>query len=532
MKKNQIIINFACALALSAMPAHAQKFNPPMLGWSSWNTFALNISEDVILGQAQAMKDKGLAKAGYSYINIDDGFWNGRAADGQLIVDTKKFPHGMRYVADKIHSLGLNAGIYSDAGDNTCGSGQREPWGLNVGMAGYEEEDCKTYFIDWDYDFIKVDYCGGSHMGLDEKEQYTKISNAIKSTAEIKGKPIAFNVCRWAFPGTWISDIADSWRTTGDIYDAWKSVKSIIEENLYIQAYTGGGRYNDMDMLEIGRSMNENEERTHMAYWCIASSPLLIGCDMRTLRESSLKLLTNKDLLAMNQDRLGLGAPVVQRDGDVYMVAKDMEKLHGKKRAVVVMNLGDQDKDFNIDFSALELWGDITIHDCFTKKDITTGFSNMHVTVPAHGSLAYIMTGKRSMKKVYEAEEAWLKSYQELFNRDTARPVTASGSSMGAYVGYLGGNMVNYLEWRNVYVDKAGSYQLNISYASGDNRDLTVNVNGRDMKYFTGLNSGSWDNNFKTVQVTVNLNKGMNTVRLNNDRGYAPNIDKMEVVEL
>ena len=169
------------------------------MGWSSWNTFALNISDKIIEGQADAMVSQGLKEAGYQYINIDDGFWDGRAKDGQLIINRKRFPNGMRAVADYIHKLGLKAGIYSDAGDNACGSNAgTQAYGLGIGLAGYEEQDIKTYLQDWDYDFIKVDYCGGMHMGLDEREQYTKISNAIRKTEQQTGKRLVFNICRWA----------------------------------------------------------------------------------------------------------------------------------------------------------------------------------------------------------------------------------------------------------------------------------------------------------------------------------------------
>ena len=510
-----------CLLTLNV---NAQDFDPPTLGWSSWNTFALNITEDVICRQADAMVSTGLAKAGYKNINIDDGYWNGRDSNGQLRINTQKFPNGMRVIADYIHKLGLTAGIYSDAGDNTCGSGQKEPWGCGVGLAGYEEADCHTYFIDWDYDFIKVDFCGGNHMRLDERLQYTKISKAIAKTAKEKGKKITFNVCRWAYPGTWISDIADSWRTTGDIYDDWKSVKSIINENLYLQAYTGNGHYNDMDMMEIGRSMNENEERTHMAYWCIASSPLLIGCDMTTLRQSSLNLLTNPDLLAMNQDKLGIGAPVIQREGEVYVVAKDMEKLHGKKRAVVVMNLSDQEQTINVDLSKLEFKGLVSVHDCFTKAE-TKAEGTMKVTIPAHGSQAYFMKGSRAMRHLYEAEEGWLREYQELnANRITAHPAEASGASKGAYVTNLGTSLLNYLEWKNIYAPYTGYYDITIHYACADTRGLEIRVNGFVETGFPSLTTGA-DDSFNTVNVTLKLEKGMNSIRLNNPTGPAPNID-------
>lgn len=538
MKKQRSLllsVFFGMNALVWAQPAQ-RTFLPPTMGWSSWNTFALNISDKIIEGQADAMVSQGLKEAGYQYINIDDGFWDGRAKDGQLIINRKRFPNGMRAVADYIHKLGLKAGIYSDAGDNACGSNAgTQAYGLGIGLAGYEEQDIKTYLQDWDYDFIKVDYCGGMHMGLDEREQYTKISNAIRKTEQQTGKRLVFNICRWAYPGTWVSDIADSWRTTGDIWDGWPSVRDIVKENLYLQAYTGGGHYNDMDMLEIGRSMNENEERTHMAYWCIASSPLLIGCDMSKLRPSSLALLKNKGLIAMNQDALGIGAPVVQREGDVYVVAKDMEQLHGSKRAVVIMNLSDAEQSVRVDLARLELGGKVQVHDCFTGRNLVVKPAKkgtqqvFDVTVPAHGSQAYIMTGTRMAKTCYEAEEAWLHNYQEIKNAQTANYSLSKEASGGAYVYNIGGNLQNYMEWRNVWADHDGTYTMTLRYASKENRSADITVNGVTMNNVAMPKGTSWDSDFRTVDVPVVLKRGFNTISIGQDYGFTPNIDCMEL---
>ena len=536
-KKRNLILSVFIGLNAFAWAQPAQRtFLPPTMGWSSWNTFALNISDKIIEGQADAMVKTGLKAAGYEYINIDDGFWEGRGKDGQLIINRKRFPNGMRAVADYIHKLGLKAGMYSDAGDNACGSqdGTRA-YGVGIGLAGYEAQDIKTYLQDWDYDFIKVDYCGGIHMGLDEREQYTKISNEIRKIEKETGRRLVFNICRWAYPGTWVSDIADSWRTTGDIYDAWASVKSIVKENLYLQAYTGGGHYNDMDMLEIGRSLNENEERTHMAYWCIASSPMLIGCDMTKLRESSLALLKNKDLIAMNQDVLGIGAPVVQREGDVYVVAKDMEQLHGSKRAVVVMNLTDSEQKISVDLAKLELSDKILVHDCFTGKDLKLKAAKkgekqlFEVTIPAHGSQAYFMTGKRIAKTRYEAEESWMHNYQELRNLKTAKFAESKDASGGAFAEFVGGNARNYMEWRNVWADRDGTYTMTIAYASTENRSADITVNGVMMSNVAMPKGTSWDKDFRTVDVPVTLKRGFNTISIGQDYGFAPNIDCMDL---
>lgn len=523
MKRTKyLMLSAACAVALTV-----EAFDPPTMGWSSWNTFALNINEQVIKSQADAMVATGLDKAGYKFINIDDGYWDGRGEDGHLRLNTKLFPSGMRSLVDYIHKKGLKAGIYSDAGDNTCGSGNRAAWGLGVGFAGHEDEDCHLYFIDWDFDFIKVDYCGGAHMGLDERQQYTKISNAIKNC----GKPgIIFNVCRWAYPGTWISDVADSWRTTGDINCSWGSLRSIVKENLYLQAFTGGGHYNDPDMLEIGRTLTHDEENTHMAYWCITSAPMLIGCDMTTIPEYSLNLLKNADLVAMNQDKLGIGAPVVQREGEVYVFAKDMNKFHGPKRAVVVTNLTDETQTINVDIQALGFTGKVKVYDCFTHQVANAAAQGKYsVTVPAHGSAAYFVTGKRIEQIIYQAEEAYLNAYQEIKNWQTAKHEQNTQADQGVFVGSLGNSADNYLEWRNVYSEKGGQYTLSIRYASGDPRTIRLDVNGGQTRELNNLNSGDFYKKWTTVNVQVTLKKGYNTIRLSNPSSWMPNVDCMSV---
>ena len=516
-------LSLSALMCMASLSAFA--FNPPTLGWSSWNTFALNINEDVIKSQADAMVATGLDKAGYKFINIDDGYWDGRGADGKLRLNTKLFPSGMRALVDYIHSKGLKAGIYSDAGDNTCGSGNRHAWGIGVGFAGHEEEDCHLYFIDWDFDFIKVDYCGGAHMGLDEREQYTKISNAIKNCGK---KGIVFNVCRWAYPGTWISDIADSWRTTGDINCSWGSLRAIIRENLYLQAFTGDGHYNDPDMLEIGRTLSHDEENTHMAYWCITSAPMLIGCDVSKIPQYSLDLLKNQDLLAMNQDRLGLGAPVVQRFGEVYVMAKDMKQLRGPQRAVVVTNLSDEEATVTLDLAKLDFSGKVKFYDCFSHKVVEpAAVGTYSVTVPAHGSLAYFATGSRGERQVYQAEEAWLKCYQEIKNLQTANHQHAMGADQGVFVGFLGNHPENYLEWRNVYSQTGGEYTIAFRCASAENRSMTVQVNDGPTQVLNDINSGSFTSYWKTVTVKMQLKKGYNRVRLSNATAWAPNVDSM-----
>ena len=529
-RKNLLRLVTAVALAMGTTTgAMAQKGNPPTMGWSSWNTFALNINEQLIRSQAEAMVSTGLADAGYRYVNIDDGYWDGRGEDGHLRLNTKLFPSGMRALTDYVHSLGLKAGIYSDAGDNTCGSaGGSQAWGRGVGLAGHEEQDCRLYFDDWNFDFIKVDYCGGMGMRLDEREQYTKVANAIKGCRK---QGVAFNICRWAYPGTWVGEVADSWRTTGDIYCDWRSVRSIIRENLYIQAYTGGGHYNDADMLEIGRTLSPDEEITHMVYWCITSSPLLIGCDLTKIPQRSLDLLKNRDLLAMNQDGLGLGAPVVQREDKVYVVAKDMKQRMGPLRAVAVMNLSDEERTVGVSVEAMGFEGKVSVYDCLTHTQLPKAEGTIEVTIPAHGSQAYFVSGLRSERCLYQAEEAYLNAYQELGRPNTAAGYAAKAADQGEYIGYLGHGEDNWLEWRDVHSRKGGRYTLRIRYASKEPRAMYVSVNGELVAVLTTLSSGDWTDRWATVDVPVTLKKGFNSVRLSNPYTWMPNIDCMTVVK-
>lgn len=293
---------------------HAEKqsldtVEPPLMGWSSWNTYRVNINEALICKQADAMVEQGLQAAGYSYVNIDDGFFGYRDKEGLLHTHDQRFPNGIKPVADYIHSKGLKAGIYSDAGSNTCGSiWDNDRNGVGVGLYGFERQDADLYFNKWGFDFIKIDYCGALQLDLDERKRYTEIVEAIR---EVCPRNISVNICRWAYPGTWVKDLARSWRISPDISPKWESVRSIIYKNLYLSAYAGEGHYNDMDMLEIGRGLNPEEEEVHFGMWCIMSSSLLIGCDLTRIPEASLELLKNPELIALNQDPLGLQAYVV-----------------------------------------------------------------------------------------------------------------------------------------------------------------------------------------------------------------------------
>ena len=523
------------ALGMATIVASAQ--NPPLMGWSSWNTYGFQINDSVIKAQADAMVRLGFKDCGYNHINIDDGFFGGRDENGKLLIHPTRFPNGLRPLVDYIHEQGLKAGIYSDAGANTCASYWGEPKdtiGVGVGLYGHDAEDMALYFNELNFDFIKVDYCGADPnnnadgLDLDVEQRYKEIAAAIKATGR---NDVTWNICRWAFPGTWACDIADSWRTTEDIYLGWASVKSIINQSLYLSAYVSPGHYNDMDMLEVGRGLTDEEDKTHFGMWCMMSSPLLIGCDLNDIKGNALELMQNKELIAVNQDPLGLQAYVVKRENGAYVLVKDVEELYGNKRVVAFYNPTDAEVAMSINFSQLDLAGAVSVRDLFEKKDRGVFEESLAVSVPAHGTRIYKLEAEeRCERTLYEAETAWLSCYQELGNHEvygTAVPVEKAACSGGVAVGWLGGRAENDLQWRNVYSMNGGEYTLRFSFMSGEARKMLVSVNdGTPVEVTT--NAGNWSS-VGTVDVDVTLNKGNNVVRLYSE-GWMGDIDCMQLI--
>lgn len=506
----------------------------PTMGWSSWNTFGLNISEKTIKDQAYAMRSKGLLKVGYDHINIDDGYFGGRdKATGKLLIHPTRFPNGLQTVVKYIHALGEKAGIYSDGGHNTCGNyhgGDKIAEG--VGLYEHDQEDCDFFFKECGFDFIKIDFCGGvdyhnsEHLNLDAETRYKQIAKAIANTGR---DDVRMNICRWDYPGHWAHDIAASWRTTGDINASWGSIKDILQQNLYLSAYCYGGHYNDMDMLEVGRGIGVEEDKTHFGMWCIMASPLLIGCNVSTLDNTTLALLKNTELIALNQDPLCLQAYVVQHKGDTYVLTKDIEVLNGNVRAVALYNPSDAAVDMSIKFADLDLGGTVKVRDLFAKKDLEDMTGQLSVKVPAHGTRIYRLEAEhRYERELYEGETAFLGEYQEIFNnqaKQTAIYENNGSASGGMVAGWLGQKASNDLQWRNVYTEQGGEYKLTIKYVSGETRSMKVNVNGQDVSTLS-CNSGSWGTVGSKV-VTVTLAPGNNVIRLYTKSGWMPSIDCM-----
>ena len=526
-------------LALISLSISAQDKTElgPTMGWSSWNTFGINISENLIKQQAEAMVSKGYKDAGYKFINIDDGYFGGRDEEGHLLIHPTRFPNGMKGVVDYIHNKGLKAGIYSDAGKNTCASMfGGDKIGEGVGLLNHEEDDANFWFNTLGFDFIKVDFCGGSPghnkdgLKLNEEQRYRKIWDAIQKTGRTD---VRMNICRWAFPGTWASEVSTSWRTTGDINCSWSSVKSILKENFYLSAFCGPLSFNDMDMLEVGRGLTTEEDKTHFGMWCIMDSPLLIGCDVRSTSETAQKLMCNKELIALNQDTLFQQAYVVKRDGELYTLVKDIEVLNGKVRAVALLNLSDKSSLMTLNFADVDLGGKVQMRDLFYRRNLgeqdTTAYE---VRVPAHGCKIYRLEAEeRYERTIYEAETAYLSAYQEIENNQTAQSATFSedaNCSGGVKVGWLGQRTSNDLQWRNVYSKDGGNYKMMLDYICGESRSITLEVNGKRVKTIS-LNSGGWST-IKTATFDIELQPGQNVIRIyTTAKAWMPDIDCMRL---
>lgn len=538
MEKRYIALVVLLFIYLSNIVAQTTKYGP-MMGWSSWNTYRIDISDQLIKNQANAMVSKGLSKVGYQYINIDDGYWGGRDAEtGELLTHPTRFPKGVKGVVDYIHGKGLKAGIYSDAGVSTCASRyDGDTYGVGVGMWEHYDQDMKWWFVDHDFDFIKVDFCGGEILQgegkkVNDKILYGYVFDALEKVKKSTGKDIRINVCRWSYPGTWVEKRADSWRTTGDIYCAWESVRGIINANLYMSAFSSAGHFNDMDMLEVGRSLNKEEDITHFVMWCMLNSPLMIGCDMASIDKTTLKLLTFSDYIAINQDTLYKQAYVVDNQDGAYLLVRDVESAYDTMRVAAVYNPSNQDVNYVIKFDKLDLGGKVKVRYInHVTGSITLNqlFEDSYtIKVPAHGTRVFRFDAEeRKERTLYEAECGYLSCYHEV-DQTSANFASQKNCSGGMKVGYIGETAENDLQWRNVYSKTGGKYKCTIGYLTKEERKFTLEVNGQKVRTFSVRGLGFEDTSTTTCE--INLNPGENIVRIYNEsKSFAPDMDYMKL---
>ncbi|MFE6402214.1 NPCBM/NEW2 domain-containing protein [Streptomyces alboflavus] len=354
---------------------------PPM-GFNNWNAThcRADFDESMVKGIADIFVEKGLKEAGYEYVNLDD-CWAlpQRDADGKLVPDPKRFPGGIKAVADYVHSKGLKLGIYTSAGTKTCNSAGFP------GALGHERSDAQQ-FADWGVDYLKYDNC--NNQGVDAKKRYIAMRDALKAASETTGRPIVYSICEWGEnkPWEWAADVGHLWRTTGDISDNWGSMLAIMKKNLPLAQHAGPGRWNDPDMLEVGNGgMTATEYRTHFSMWSIMAAPLLIGSDLRKVSPETFDILGNREVIAVDQDPLGKQGHVVSSEGGRWVVAKEMKD---GSRAVALFNETGSPKTITTTAKAVGL----PAADGYSLRDLWKHESynvagTISATVPAHGTV-------------------------------------------------------------------------------------------------------------------------------------------------
>lgn len=362
---------------------------PPM-GWNSWNKFAGNISERVIRETADAMASSGMREAGYQYVVIDDLWAIGRDKSGTLIADPKLFPNGIKKLADYVHSKGLKFGIYSDAGEQTCGG--------RPGSRGHEYQDANT-FAAWGVDYLKYDWC---NTGTQEaSSSYLTMAKALRST----GRPIVFSLCEWgnASPWLWGRNVGNLWRTTGDIFDKWEGTRpngdgksfgvlNILDQQAGLEGFAGPGHWNDPDMLEVGNGgMSDSEYRAHFSLWAMLAAPLITGNDLTAMSDATKTILLNKEVIAVDQDPLGVQASRVYKDGDAEIWARP---LANGGRAVLFLNRSTVPRDITVKWEQLHYPAGLKarLRDLWLHQDISSSSASYTANVAGHGVVMLTLT--------------------------------------------------------------------------------------------------------------------------------------------
>ncbi|HEX8922620.1 MAG TPA: glycoside hydrolase family 27 protein, partial [Pyrinomonadaceae bacterium] len=377
---------------------YAQKFEqlamtPPM-GWNSWNKFACNVNEALIRETADALVSSGMKDAGYVYINIDDCWHGKRDQLGFIQPDPERFPSGMKALADYIHSRGLKLGIYSDAGWKTCGG--------RPGSRGYEYQDALTY-ARWGVDYLKYDWCNTE--GLKAEGAYLTMRDALYAA----GRPVVLSICEWGTdkPWGWGKKVGHLWRTTGDIYNCfdcvkdhgtWKAwgVMQILDMQKGLREHAGPGHWNDPDMLEVGNGMSVNEDRAHFSMWSMLAAPLIAGNDLRNMSQETREILTNREVIAVNQDALGV-------QGFQYSAQDKIEvwfkPLTGGDWALAILNRGTTPRKISFDWKAEKVTDSFSkreasfvttryrLRDLWAQRDIGTTERPLSADVPPHDVL-------------------------------------------------------------------------------------------------------------------------------------------------
>ena len=346
---------------------------PPM-GWNSWNTFGCSPSESLIEGVADTFVSSGMATVGYQYVNIDDCWMSGRDSSGNLVADSSKFPHGIATVADYVHNKGLKLGIYESPGPTTCAG--------KTGSQGHESQDAQT-FAKWGVDYLKYDLCSG------QRSSFATMSTALKAT----GRPIFYSINPVYGQGGCVPPscevdelkICNMWRIEFDINASWTSVTGLIDFDKPLAQYAGPGHWNDPDMLEVGKGMSADEDKSHFGMWAILAAPLIAGNDITKMTTATKAILTNPDVIAVNQDPLGKQATLIASSNSKEIWSKQMSGTN--VRAVALFNRSGSASSMSVKWTDIGLpAGSAAVRDLYAQKDVGPATDSYTATsVPSHG---------------------------------------------------------------------------------------------------------------------------------------------------
>jgi len=496
-------------VAVEAPPAAALSNGlalTPQMGFNDWNAYGCNVSESLIKATALAMHTNGMQAAGYQYVNIDDCWLlKNRDSTGHLVPDPAKFPDGISGTAAYVHSLGLKLGIYEDAGTATCAG--------YPGSLGHETTDANS-FAAWGVDYLKYDNC--NNTGLSAQSRYSAMRDALAAT----GRAILFSLCNWGQENvwTWGAGVGNSWRTTGDINASYASMLAIFHANLPLASYAGPGHWNDPDMLEVGNGMSATEQQTEFSLWAEMAAPLIAGTNLTNATSQTLSILTNRNLIAVDQDPLGKQGTEVSATGGLDVLAKP---LANGDVAVALFNENSTPATITTTTTAIGKTGSssYTLTDLWTGTTSTTT-GTISATVPAHATTMYRVHGGSSTTHI-EAEASG--------NTLAGAAVIASCSacSGGQKVGYIGNGAANYVTINNINESAAGSYTLTVAYVLNGSRSFYLSVNGgSDIQL--ALTGTSWSTP-ATTTLSVQLKAGSNSIKFHNDSAYAPDLDAINI---
>lgn len=358
---------------------------PPM-GWNSWNAVRCAVNETIVKAAADNLVSSGLAAAGYQYIVLDDCWQQStRALDGSLRAHPTKFPSGIKALATYVRSKGLKFGLYGSPGTRTCAMIYDGYPGIGLGSKGHEQQDANTW-ASWGVEYLKYDWCLADQDGLSQQPAFTKMRDAIAAT----GKKITYSISEYGYtkPWTWGAPIANLWRTTGDIGPTWGSVANIIESQAALAGTSAPGAWNDPDMLQIGNgAFTPAETRSHVAMWAMLAAPLMVGTLVDRLPQSTLDVLRNPRLIAIDQDALGKQAARVQQTATTNGVDLWVRELSGGRQAIAILNASGATQSVTLNLGA-----DCGLTDVWTGNNVTHDASGYTIKVASHDTAVFTRT--------------------------------------------------------------------------------------------------------------------------------------------